>query len=140
MKVLFIEDEPGMLTGIGLWLRRRGVEVLEAVTLQQALAAIAEHPVALILLDVMMPHGEELGADVDPLETGIAFLRGLRAHRWPVSDPATYQCPVVIITGISHLVETEDLPREGGEVLVFSKPVARRDLEPLFRDFGIVTE
>ena len=54
-KLLVVEDDPHILLGLEAVLKSDGFEVATCPRGDQALAAVAEHQPALILLDVMMP-------------------------------------------------------------------------------------
>jgi len=54
-RLLVVDDDPNMRTMLHKVLHDEGAEVVEAVDGEQALAAIAERPPDLVLLDLMMP-------------------------------------------------------------------------------------
>ena len=68
--VLIADDDPNILRALSFLMQREGHQVRIAADGQQALAAIAETPPDLVLLDLMMPRGN--GYDV---------CRTLRADR-----------------------------------------------------------
>ena len=69
VQVLVVEDDPHLAAGVMENLRAEGYEVTVAGDGEQALAWLAAHSCALIILDVMLP-----GAD------GLAVCRALRAR------------------------------------------------------------
>ena len=73
--VLIADDDPNILRALSFLMQREGHRVRTAVDGEQALAAIAEMPPDLVLLDLMMPKGD--GYDV---------CRTLRVDR-------SYECP-----------------------------------------------
>jgi len=82
---MIVDDYEGMRRLIGQCLRAAGldlVEVLEAENGRDALVALRETPVDLILCDINMPQMD-----------GLDLLRALRER------PATRNTPVVMITG-----------------------------------------
>jgi CheY-like chemotaxis protein len=101
-KVLVVDDEPDIRQIAGLALTRLGgMEVVEAATADEALAAAErEHP-DIILLDCMMP-----GKD------GIAALAALRRN------PATAGIPVVFLTARSGFADDATLRRLGARGLL----------------------
>lgn len=60
MRVLIIEDDPGIADGLTATLKRNGYAVDTATTLSQAAAAIAVESFDLILLDLGLPDGDGL--------------------------------------------------------------------------------
>lgn len=55
--ILIADDDPNILQALDFLMRRQGYEVRTAVDGETALAAIAEAPPDLVLLDLMMPKG-----------------------------------------------------------------------------------
>ena len=55
--VLIADDDPNILRALRFLMQREGHDVRTAIDGQQALAAIAETPPDLVLLDLMMPQG-----------------------------------------------------------------------------------
>lgn len=64
MRVLFVDDEPERVAVVTDTLReaRPDLEVLTACTIEQAVAALHEHPVDLVVVDVFVPLGRAGGA------------------------------------------------------------------------------
>ena len=58
-RILCVDDEPNILTGLNAALSVRGHEVIPAASAEEALAGVKEHRPDLIVLDVMMPTGSE---------------------------------------------------------------------------------
>ena len=54
-KILVADDEPNIVTALEFLLERAGYEVRTAANGDEALAAIAQDPPDLVLLDIMMP-------------------------------------------------------------------------------------
>jgi DNA-binding response OmpR family regulator len=54
-RILIVDDEPNIVLSLEFLLRREGFEVEVAGDGEAALAALAERPADLVLLDVMMP-------------------------------------------------------------------------------------
>jgi len=84
--ILVVDDSADNRDMLARRLRRQGYEVLTAAGGRPALAALAEAPVDLVLLDVMMP-------DLD----GYAVLERLKA------DPARRDIPVLMISALDEL-------------------------------------
>ena len=102
--ILCVDDEPLNLSLLEAILMPRGYEVVKAANGRQALDRVAERPVDLILLDVMMP-----------LMNGFEFCRALK------SDKRQMNIPVVMITALDT---KEDRIRsiEAGAEDFISKP------------------
>ena len=54
-KILIADDEPNIVTALEFLIERAGYEVRTAANGDEALAAIAQDPPDLVLLDIMMP-------------------------------------------------------------------------------------
>ena len=60
--VLVVDDDREIVKAIGLLLEKEGYRVLKAYDGMEALELVAEHPVRLIIMDVMMPKLDGLSA------------------------------------------------------------------------------
>lgn len=93
--ILLVEDNKQILYGNERMLKRRGYEVMTALTLEEARERMNEAEPAAIVLDIMLPDG-----------SGLAFMRELRQKS---------NIPVLLLTG---LTAPEDIIRgltEGGD-------------------------
>ena len=79
MRVLVVDDEPQIVRALAINLRARGHDVRTAATGNGALAAAAEHPPDVVILDLGLP-------DIDGTEV-IAGLRG-----WTTA-------PIIVLSG-----------------------------------------
>ncbi|KGQ22533.2 response regulator transcription factor [Thermus filiformis] len=61
MRVLVVEDEEGILEPVLALLRRERYEAVGAKSLEEAWALLAEGEPEVVVLDVMLPEGEEAG-------------------------------------------------------------------------------
>ncbi len=111
-RILVVDDEAVNLKLLGVHLRRKQYEVLEADNGHRALELAKDQaaPPDLILLDVMMP-------DMDGLET----CRRLKA------DPRTRDTPVIFLSAV-HETEIKAKGLEMGGVDYVSKPFDAREL------------
>lgn len=64
LTVLVVDDDREICDSIGIYLKSEGLQVLKAYDGMQALELLAETPVHLILLDIMMPRLDGIGAMV----------------------------------------------------------------------------
>jgi CheY-like chemotaxis protein len=85
-RVLVVDDEEGNRELLQRRLEREGYAVVTAAGGHEALGVVAQDPVDVVLLDVMMP-------DLD----GLAVLERLK------SDPATHDVPVIMISALDDL-------------------------------------
>ncbi|WP_460683033.1 response regulator [Modestobacter lapidis] len=53
--VLIIEDDDGIRRIVSMTLQREGLEVIEAASGEEGLQRLAEHPIDIVLLDLMLP-------------------------------------------------------------------------------------
>ena len=61
-RILIVEDEPAIRESIGLFLREKNMEVLEADSVQDGYTLIEKEAPHLVLLDIYL--GKELGLDL----------------------------------------------------------------------------
>ena len=66
--VLVVDDDREIVKAIGLLLEKEGYQVLKAYDGMEALKLVAEHPVRLIIMDVMMPKLDGLSSVIKILE------------------------------------------------------------------------
>lgn len=81
--ILVADDDPQILTMLGIRLTKRGYQVLEAADGLQTLSKARQHKPDLVLLDVMMPGkngwevAKELRADEELSNIGIVMLTAI---------------------------------------------------------------
>ncbi len=80
-KILVVEDEPDILELVSYHLEQSGFTVVPAEDEEQALSAIEQNPVGLVVLDLMLP--------------GIG---GLELCRLVKQDPRTKNIPILMLT------------------------------------------
>lgn len=91
-------------------LQPKGYQILGAANAQEALACIAEHPPALILLDILMP-----------IMDGFEMARILKA------DPVSANIPIIMITALNDAHSRLEGLNAGAEDFL-TKPVDRAEL------------
>lgn len=119
--VLVVDDDPRLLQIIEMYLRLEGYDVTTAENGEDALLRLTQQPVALVILDIMMP-----GMD------GVEVCRQIRA------DPATSAIPIVMCSALSA---DEDVRRAGdaGASHMICKPFNLVGLGAVVRSFlGVV--
>lgn len=85
-RVLIVDDERLNRTVLRAALTKQGQDVVEAADGRQALDRLAEGPIDVVLLDIMMP-----------VMDGYATLEAIKA------DPALRHIPVIIISGVDDV-------------------------------------
>jgi len=95
-RILCVDDDPNILTGIKRALSLKGHEVLTAQTEDGAIAAVAEHHPDLIICDVMMPEGTE----------GFHVVWRLRQ----LDEEQAASTPVIMATGVHDKTELRFYP------------------------------
>jgi DNA-binding response OmpR family regulator len=103
-RILIVDDEPHMLRITELSLKRAGFETLTARNGNEAIQVARRELPALIVMDVMMPELDGIGA-----------LRELKA------TPATAQIPVIMLTTRGQNV-TRVEAEGSGAALYLTKP------------------
>ncbi len=92
--ILLVDDEPVLREVLGTLLRRNGFQVIEAGTCADAIAALEDDDIQVVLLDLMLPDGH-----------GLDVLRQVKANR-----PETI---VIVITAYSSIDGAIDAMRNG---------------------------
>jgi len=109
-RIMVVDDDPDTVSILARHLQREGFVAIEAVSGAECLRLVREHPVDVILLDLMMP-------DMD----GFEVCRALK------DESGTAEIPVIMITARDDL----DARAEGMRLGVsdfLAKPVFRRQL------------
>ncbi len=109
--ILVADDDPQILTMLGIRLSKRGYQVLEAADGLQTLEKAREHHPDLVLLDVMMPG-----------KNGWEVAKELRA------DDELRNVGIVMLTAIGERVNEMTSPLYGADAYV-DKPFDFADLE-----------
>jgi DNA-binding response OmpR family regulator len=109
--ILVADDDPQILTMLGIRLTKRGYQVLEAADGLQTLEKAREHHPDLVLLDVMMPG-----------KNGWEVAKELRA------DDELRNVGIVMLTAIGERVNEMTSPLYGADAYV-DKPFDFADLE-----------
>ncbi len=108
--IMVVDDDPDTVSILARHLQREGFVAIEAVSGAECLRLARQHPVDVILLDLMMPEMD-----------GFEVCRALK------QDPDTAGIPVIMITARDDL----DARAEGMRLGVsdfLAKPVFRRQL------------
>ena len=81
--VLIVDDDSDIVEALKIYLSSEGLELLSASTVKQALDAVSEHQVDLVLMDIMMPEMDGI--------TAVAKLRAANANM-----------PIILLTAKSE--------------------------------------
>ncbi|HEX6836739.1 MAG TPA: response regulator [Polyangia bacterium] len=114
--ILIADDDPEILTMLGIRLSKKGYQVLEAVDGNQTLNLARKHHPDLVLLDVMMPG-----------KNGWEVAKELR------SDSEFSNLGIVMLTAIGEKVNEMTSPLYGADAYV-DKPFDFSDLEKKIKD------
>ncbi|MCB9545725.1 MAG: response regulator transcription factor [Myxococcales bacterium] len=107
MLILLVDDEPAITESLAYALERGGLDSLIAPTLAEAERLVREHPVDLVILDLMLPDGN-----------GLDWLRALRQRS---------RLPVIILSSHDDAVEHVVGLEVGGDDYV-DKPFSPREM------------
>jgi CheY-like chemotaxis protein len=99
--ILLVEDTPIVREPLGRLLRAEGFDVTSAADGSEAMAALQNRPIDLVLLDVMMPRMD-----------GVAFLSALRSLH------CFAELPVIALTGISDTSKLTRMRELGVKAIV----------------------
>ena len=119
--VLVVDDDPRLLQIIEMYLRLEGYDVTTAENGEEALVRLTQQPIALVILDIMMP-----GMD------GVEACRQIRLN------PVTTAIPIVMCSALSA---DEDVrrARDAGASHMICKPFNLVGLGAVVRSFlGVV--
>ena len=109
-KILIADDEAFMLRLLEMTMKKGGYEVISCHDGHEALAAAFSAPPRLIVLDIMMPGLDGLGA-----------LRQLK------ENPATQNIPVIVLSGRGQALTQAEAERAGA-LRYFTKPFSPNQL------------
>ena len=109
--ILVVDDEPAQRTVLGGFLRKRGLEVAQGASVEEALAHVSARTIDLVLTDLHMPGGG-----------GLALLEGVRAI-----NP---EIPVVVMTAFGTVATAVDAMKKGAADYL-TKPIDLDELEVL---------
>jgi DNA-binding response OmpR family regulator len=118
--ILIADDDPEILTMLGIRLSKKGYQVLEAVDGNQTLSLARKHKPDLVLLDVMMPG-----------KNGWEVAKELRA------DDTFAHVGIVMLTAIGEKVNEMTSPLYGADAYV-DKPFDFTELESKIK--SVLTE
>ncbi len=89
-RVLVVDDDPDVRKLVEMKLRLDGIDTLVAGNGAEALEVLANEPVDLVVLDLMMP-----------------VMDGLETCRHMVSDPTLAEIPVIMLTARAQAADIE---------------------------------
>ena len=110
--ILLVDDSPTVRTIVKVYLAGQAFDFIEAGNGTEALTALQQHPVGLVIADLNMP-----GMD------GVTFLKTLRQS----TDPKLKALPVILLTGEKG-EGIRDQGLEAGANAFVQKPVNPADL------------
>lgn len=113
--LLFVDDEPGILSALRRLFRPHGYRILIAESGQLGLAELEKTPVDLVISDMRMPEMD-----------GAAFLKEVR-QRWP-------QTIRILLTGYADVGSTVAAINEGEIYRYISKPWDDNEIVGIVRD------
>ena len=109
-RIMVVDDDADTVTILTRYLQREGFVTLEALSGAQCLKLVGEHPVDVILLDLMMPEMD-----------GFEVARALK------NNPATAEIPIIMVTARDDIEARAEGMRLGVSDFL-AKPVFRRQL------------
>ena len=125
-RLLFVEDEPEILKSLTIFFKKNGFDVYGASTAKEAKEAAERYPPDVVILDVMLQHGEQ-GTEV----TGFDICQELRDNK--------FLGPVIFLTART----SEEDERRGFELGAddyvtkpFSLPVLLARVQAVLRRSG----
>lgn len=107
VSILWVEDEPRRVARLGKMLEN---QIDCSITFSEdgtdAIQKLHECKFDLVILDIMMPPGEELDRSVDPKRAGIEILKMIRSGK--IKDKQIDgEMPVIAVTAVSNKSDKE---------------------------------
>lgn len=127
-RILWIEDEVSTVEQIAKILGSAGAEVVFAKILSDGLKAVKKNVFNLIILDCMLPLGNDLCLQMDPRKAGVEVVQTLKDK----SVSSSGEIPVLVLSAVLDDSMSSRL-RELGVVTILSKPI---DAQQLIRLIG----
>lgn len=115
-KILVVDDDPYILMSLDFLFRKKGYDVLVARNGTEALDFLQKEPVAVVLLDIMMP-------DVDGYEIA-GYIR---------NAPLQAGCRIVFVSAKTSEADIQK-GYDAGASLYICKPFSTRDLMKQIED------
>ena len=109
-QILVVDDEPGALHLLGLMLKRRGFQILQATDGYQALGTLDHNTPDVIILDIMMPQ-----------MNGIELCSRIRQL------PRFETTPIIMLTALGDSASINQAADAGASDFL-QKPILRHDL------------
>ena len=113
--LLFVDDEPGILSALRRLFRPHGYRILIAESGEQGLAILEENEVDLVISDMRMP-----------VMDGAAFLKQVR-QRWP-------DITRILLTGYADITSTVSAINEGEIYRYIAKPWDDNEIITIVRE------
>lgn len=117
-KLLMIDDENPDMEDFSDALKKGGYAVDVASNASEAIQYLEQKLYDIVLLDIMMGHGDEIPASVPARRTGIEILGMIRAGKLRVNP----DLPVVVLTALGTSREISDI-RKAGSAEILQKPI-----------------
>jgi DNA-binding NarL/FixJ family response regulator len=107
-RILSADDEPWYHEAIRFTLESKNYECISVTNMTDAVAAMDEGNISVVVTDIMMPAGEKFPG-VDSQETGFHLIKTLR-ERWP-------QTAIVCLSVIGDSAKIREVRRLGVDYL-----------------------
>jgi CheY-like chemotaxis protein len=107
-RILFVDDEDWSVIPYFEKLRDQNIEVDLALDGDEAIDRLQKSKYDLLVLDIMLPPGENIGEDVEPRKAGAILLYRIRQNEIPNMRTAP-NVPVVVLTAVTDQKLSEDV-------------------------------
>jgi CheY-like chemotaxis protein len=104
LKVLLVDDEPGLSQALAFTLESKGFECLIATDMSAGVTALEKHEVAVLVTDIMMPAGARF-KKIDSSEAGFELINYVKKN-WP-------RLPIVCLSVIADQGKIGSLTSRG---------------------------
>jgi CheY-like chemotaxis protein len=119
-RILFVDDEDWSVTPYFPKLQDENVDVDIAKDGDEALNLLQKNQYDLLVLDIMLPPGSQIGKQVEPRKAGANLLRLIRQNEVPNMKTSPAVRVVILTAVIDHNLAENLKPLEVTEV--FQKP------------------
>ena len=114
-KILFVDDEPDVLTAVTFRLTKSGYNVITATDGEKAVSAIRTERPDLVLLDMRLPG-----------------INGMEVCRVIRSDPALKNIPIILFTASASCI-AEDCAKCGADDYILKPFDSKELLEKIYK-------
>jgi len=133
-RILLVEDEPFIFGAYIKMLREKGYVVDIAKNVSEAVTLLSDKCYELLILDIMLPHGDELPKAVSPKKSGMTLVSLVRKGKVGETDVSkNANVALIVLTAISDYPSLQEIKTLKPHIIL-KKPVVYRDFFAAIKD------